>query len=103
MSSDDTSPGGNGNPSNRDDVERAIRQLMVDVLLIDPEQAAMVSMETSGILTSLGATSIDAFELIVSVEERFGFEFDDQELNPDLVDPLGRLVTSVCQKIGVDT
>ena len=60
-------------------------------------------VNTSGILTSLGATSIDAFELIVSVEERFGFEFDDQELNPDLVDPLGRLVTSVCQKIGVDT
>jgi acyl carrier protein len=52
-------------------------------------------------LTSLGVTSIDAFELIVSVEERFGFEFDDQELNPGLVDPLKKLVTAVSSKLKV--
>lgn len=101
MSSDNSVQAGNSNPSKRNDVEQAIRQLMVEVLLVDPEQAASFSLEESGALTSLGVTSIDAFELIVSIEERFGFEFDDQELSLDIVDSLGQLVTAVCQKIGV--
>lgn len=96
MSSDDFAK-----PANRNEVEQAVRKLMGEVLLIDTEQAAGIDMEEPGVLTALGVTSIDAFELIVSIEELFGFEFDDQELSPDLVDPLSQLVGSVCRKIGV--
>ena len=88
-------------PSTQAEVEHAIREVMERVLLLEPGIAAAVDFDQSGVLTSLGVTSIDAFELIVSVEERFGFEFDDQELNPGLVDPLNKLVTAVSSKLNV--
>lgn len=88
-------------PATRAEVEQAIREVMERVLLIEPEVAAKLDFNQLGLLTSLGVTSIDAFELIVSVEERFGFEFDDQELTPGLVDPLEKLATAVCAKLNL--
>lgn len=88
-------------PTNRTEVEQAIREVMERVLLIESEIAAQINFAQTGLLSSLGVTSIDAFELIVSVEERFDFEFDDQELNPGLVDPLDRLVYAVSAKLNL--
>jgi acyl carrier protein len=88
-------------PATRGDVEQVIRGLMVTVLLLDTGLVAKADLDEPGLLTSLGVTSIDSFELIVSVEERLGFEFDDQELNAELVDPLSKLVAASCQKLAV--
>lgn len=85
----------------KSDVERIIRDLMAEVTLVDADVAIQADFSQNGLLTSLGVTSIDAFELIVSAEERFGFEFDDVELKPELVDPVDKLVRAICGKLGI--
>ena len=101
MTIDSGTDGAAHRPSSRREVELAVRKIMETVLLLDPDIAAKAEFETLGTLVSLGVTSIDAFELIVSVEEHFGFEFDDRELSPELVEPLSKLVTAVCAKLNV--
>ncbi len=88
-------------PTTRTEVENGIRQLLVDVLLIDAEIAKTINWEEHGVLASLGVNSIDAFDFLVSVEERFGFEFDDRELKSDLIDPLKRLILAACLKLNI--
>ncbi len=52
-------------------------------------------------IMSLGATSIDTLELIITAEERCGIEFDDDELKPQLVETLDSFVNAVCGKLGI--
>jgi len=85
----------------KSDVEAGIKSLLTEVLFIDAETVPSLDMNEIGLLTKLGVNSIDAFELIVCVEERFGFEFSDEELNPQLVDPLNQLVLEVCRKLNI--
>lgn len=87
----------------RSDVERTVREIIQRVLLLEPEVVQGIDLNRIGQLAHLGVSSIDTFELIISVEEQFGFEFSDHELTPELVDPLNKFISAICQKIEATT
>lgn len=87
-----------GIPS-RAEVDQAVRRLVVETLMLEDGAPESLPADEPDFLTALGANSIDALELIISVEEHFGFEFGDEELRPDLLGTLGEFVDEVCRRI----
>jgi acyl carrier protein len=88
-------------PATREEVDQMIRRLTVETLMLEDVQPESIDPNQQDFLIVLGANSIDALELMLAVEERLGFEFDDDELNPGLVSTLDHFVTVVCKKLGV--
>jgi acyl carrier protein len=80
-------------------VELVVRQITVQTLMLEDVAPEDIDRNTKDFLIDLGGTSIDALELIVSVEERFGIEFPDSQLNAQLVETLAGFVKSVCEKL----
>lgn len=83
----------------RPEVEQAIRRIIVDTLMREDIPPESLSLHDEDFLTALGANSIDILELMISVEEHFGFEFGDDQLRPDLLRTLDQFVTATCQRI----
>lgn len=88
-------------PSTRADLDRYIRRLTVETLMLDDIDPDSINPQEQDFLIALGANSIDALELMISVEEHLGFEFEDDELNPELVVTLDHFVSVICQKLGI--
>lgn len=88
-------------PKTRAEVDKFIRQLTVETLMLDDIEPANIDPNEQDFLIALGANSIDALELMISVEERLGFEFGDDELNPEMVATLDHFVSVICQKLGI--
>jgi acyl carrier protein len=89
-------------PASREEVDQLIRHLTVETLMLEDVAIESLDPHQQDFLIVLGANSIDALELMLAVEERLGFEFDDNELNPDLVATLDHFVTVVCNKLGIN-
>jgi acyl carrier protein len=85
----------------RADVEKIVRSATAEVMMIGHDEAEQIAAEEPDFLLSRGGTSIDALELIVSVEERLGFEFEDGEMGPDLVQSLKHFVERVCERLRI--
>jgi acyl carrier protein len=88
-------------PSSRAEVDCFVRELTVEMLMLDDVAPQSINAQEQGFLIALGANSIDVLELIITVEERLGFEFDDDELNADLVATLNHFVSAICGKLGL--
>jgi acyl carrier protein len=79
-------------------VHSEIVELISSVLLVDREHVERVDPQAEDFLTGLGANSIDALEVIVAVEDRYGISFDDSEMNLSLVRTLSTFVDRVVEK-----
>jgi acyl carrier protein len=88
-------------PKTCEEVEQFIRHLTVDTLMLEGVDPASIDPNEQDFLIALGANSIDALELMISVEERLGFEFGDDELNAELVSTLNHFVSVVCNKLEI--
>jgi acyl carrier protein len=88
-------------PSTAQDVEWLIRMMIVETLMLEGVDPDALPLGQPGFLAALGANSIDALELIISAEKRFGFQFDSHELRPELLDTLDGFISEVCRKIGI--
>lgn len=88
-------------PSTRHEVEQFLRCATVETLMLDEVDPNSIEADKKDFLIALGANSIDALELMISVEERLGFEFADEELNAELVSTLDHFATVVCGKLGI--
>jgi acyl carrier protein len=77
----------------RADVDQAIRSLIVRTLMLEESAATDLPLHEEDFLSALGANSIDILELMIAVEEHFGFEFADEQLRPELVHTLDRFVS----------
>ncbi|MEZ4364235.1 MAG: acyl carrier protein [Kofleriaceae bacterium] len=88
-------------PQTREAVDALVRQIAVKVLMLDNVTPESIDPLHENFLIDLGANSIDALEVIVTVEEKLGVEFNDQELNADLVKTLERFVDSICDKLSI--
>jgi acyl carrier protein len=58
--------------------------------------------ETS-LLTDLHLDSIQILELVVGIEETFGFSMESEELSIDLFDSLGELIDYICSHMSAAT
>ena len=88
-------------PTTREQVETVYRTMVVKILMLEDVKPEDIDDEREDFIIELGANSIDALELIISVEERFGFEFDDEELKPELMLTLRHFVDQVCGKLDI--
>ena len=84
----------------RAEIEHAVRKVIIETLLLDDVSPESIDGGKPDFIVALGANSIDALEIILSVEERFGFEFEDHELRPEMLSTLDHFVSEVCKKTG---
>lgn len=88
-------------PTTREEVDVFVRQLTVKVLMLEDIKPESIDPKLENFLIDLGANSIDALEVIVTVEEKLGVEFHDSELNADLVKTLDHFVNAICDKLSI--
>ena len=59
------------------DLETEIKQLIIDALMLEDIQASDIDSEAPLFIEGLGLDSIDALELAMSLQDRFGVEILD--------------------------
>ena len=82
------------------DIEATIENFIKEHFLKDGSNKNIndsISFIEEGIIDSVGV-----MELVAFLEETFGFRVEDEELIPENLDSLGKLVYYVQVKIGVD-
>ena len=83
----------------RVDVERVLGELIVTLLKLTDTSQNDIRFDQPHYFAELGATSIDTLELFLAVEQKFGFQFDETELNPGLLITLDGFVDLICSKL----
>ncbi len=78
--------------------ERAVEERVKDVLVAQLGVAEGEVKETANIYDDLGADSLDAVEVLMAMEEEFGFEISDEEA--EIIKTVGEIITAIKKKIG---
>jgi acyl carrier protein len=77
-------------------VENKLRDIIVEQLGVEPEQVTTDSLFQD----DLGTDSLDEIELVMAVEEEFGIEILDGEV--DHIKTFGDAVTYLQKRLGMD-
>jgi len=85
-------------PQQMSETEGRVRAIIAEVFAVDSSTVNDIPVEQEHFTEILGANSIDALELLITVEERFGFEFADEQLNPDMLITIRALIDVVDAK-----
>ena len=77
-----------------------LRVLLLEVteMDIDPD---LVDLDEALLDGNLGMDSAEILTYVQEIEERFGFEFDDDDLNPEVLSSLRSLTEFVSRAISV--
>jgi acyl carrier protein len=68
-----------------DALENEIKQLIIDTLMLEDVSAAEIDPEAPLFIEGLGLDSIDALELAMALQERYGVEIhDDPDENREI-------------------
>jgi len=68
-----------------DTLENEIKQLIIDTLMLEDVSAAEIDPEAPLFIEGLGLDSIDALELAMALQERYGVEIhDDPDENREI-------------------
>ena len=73
-------------------IEERVRSVIVSELGVDPRRI----VADARFIDDLGADELDFIELIMAIEEEFGFGIDDNEA--DRLDAVGKLIAFVKEK-----
>ena len=66
-------------------LEQEIKQLIIDVLMLEDVTAADIEPQAALFVDGLGLDSIDALELAMALEEQYGVKIgDDPDLNQQI-------------------
>lgn len=80
----------------RPELEAEIKQLIIDALMLEDVKAADIDPEAPLFVEGLGLDSIDALELAMALQERFGVEIhDDPDTNREIFASVRSLATFV--------
>lgn len=80
--------------ANRDEVVTALKETLVDRLKVE----ASTITEDANLFEDLGLDSIDLMTVVMAVEEKFGIEVSDEELED--VTTLGQAADLLSAKVG---
>lgn len=84
----------------REVVNVEVKNIIIDVLNLDPALAADVLTDQSPLLGGgLQLDSIVALEILVLLETRFAFELEDDDFTGDLITDVEHLTNFVCRKL----
>jgi len=78
------------------DIEQRIKRIIVDQLGVKPEQVTI----TADLVRDLGVDSLDTVELVMAIEEEFGFEIQDEAA--ERLKTVGDIVDYVNKKLAED-
>ena len=86
----------------RDDIAQRVKQALVQGLQlnINPED---IADDESLFGAGLDADSIAALEIVFALEEEFGFEVEDEELQVDLFDSVQTLTAYIEERLAVQS
>jgi len=73
-------------------IEERVRSVIVSELGVDPERI----VADARFIDDLGADELDFVELIMAIEDEFGFAIDDNEA--ERLDAVGKLIAFVKEK-----
>lgn len=80
----------------KDEIKQQLKQLMVDTWELDISPNDLKDDENN--LEKYGINSIDVLELLVIVEEEFGIEIDDNDINSELVESIINMVNYIYEQ-----
>lgn len=75
-----------------------IRKQLIEVIKEVVKLDTGLEIPTDNLFDSLEMDSLMAIELLVSVEQRFEIEIDDEDLNMDLLESLDSLLDYIVKK-----
>jgi acyl carrier protein len=82
----------------RADLENEIKQLIIDALMLEDITAGDIDAEAPLFIEGLGLDSIDALELAMALQERFGVQIqDDPDENREIFASVRSLAEFVSQ------
>jgi len=86
--------------SRQDDTDSTLRQVLVDVLALDPARVARFDAETGlfGDLPELDSMAVAG--LLTEIEDRLGIMIEDDEVDTDMLETYGALLAFVQGKHG---
>ncbi len=76
-----------------------IRRLVVDTLRLDPRAAEAIRDDTPLFGKEMGLDSIDALELVVSLEKAFGVRIESDEVGRDVPTSVSSLTVLMNRKL----
>lgn len=87
-------------PEHHSAVEQTVRAVLTDTLGISAERAAAFRAETGlfGTLPELDSMAVAG--LLTEIEDRLGIVIDDDEVDGDMLETFGALVTFLDRKAG---
>lgn len=80
----------------REEIEKSLRKIIKEVLELSKPVEEICNDDD---LSELGMNSITAIELVVEVEEKYDFEFNDEDLLVDNFKTINRLVSYIEKRI----
>ena len=93
-----TAPG-NDLVQSRDDIDRNLRELLMENLSVDPDIAAAMRRD-SGLFGSLPELdSMAVAQLLTSIEDRFNFVIGDDEVDGEMLETYGALMSFIEAKL----
>ena len=85
------------------DLEAEIKQLIIDALMLEDLTVAEIESDAPLFVEGLGLDSIDALELAMALEERFGVQIqDDPDANREIFASVKSLTAVVVSQRGPD-
>ena len=82
------------NTMNIEEIKEKLIDVIKEVVKLDTE----AEVPADNLFESLAMDSLMAIELLVSVEQRFEIEIDDEDLNVDLLKSLDNLLNYIIKK-----
>ncbi|WP_341209034.1 acyl carrier protein [uncultured Sphingomonas sp.] len=85
-------------PEGTSDIKTTIRAVLVDVLALDPERVAAFRADTPlfGALPELDSMAVAG--VLTELEDRLGIVIEDDEVDGEMLETFGALVTFVAGK-----
>lgn len=80
----------------KEEIEKSLRKIIKKVVELSK---SVEEIGNDDDLTELGMNSITAIELVVEVEEKYNFEFNDEDLLVDNFKTINRLVSYIEKRI----
>lgn len=74
-----------------------IEQIIIDHLKLDKKPGELDTAQD--FLAEYGLNSVDALELLLTIEKEFDIEIDDEDLNADLINSINSLSQYVANKV----
>lgn len=84
---------------NRSDVEKRVKIVLKKTMVVATEKQIDEICDSTSLIEDLALDSIQILELVVNLENEFNIVCEAEELNIDIFDKFGDLITFILRKV----